>query len=83
MKARAFVRIPCHSHADSKELALRLQADEYHTVRHGKAVIARTETLEEAELLARRLQSWVGSGSTRIWETAPRNPDAILARATA
>jgi hypothetical protein len=63
MKARTFVRIPCRSRADAKELALRLEADDYAAVRRWKAVIARTETREEAEQLARRLQSWVGQGS--------------------
>jgi hypothetical protein len=74
MKARAFVRIPCRSHADAKELALRLKADDYVAVRRWKAVIARTETHEEAERLARRLQVWVGPGSALLWQTEPRNP---------
>lgn len=79
MKARAFVQIPCRSHADAKELALRLQADDYSAARRWKAVITPTETRDEAELLARKLQSWAAPGSPRIWETAPRNPAAILA----
>jgi hypothetical protein len=79
MKARAFVQIPCRSHADAKELALRLQADDYDAVRRWKAVIAPTDTRDEAELLARRLESWAAPGSTHIWETAPPNPAAILA----
>ena len=61
MKARAFVRIPCRSHADAKELALRLKADDYGAVRRWKAVIASTETHEEAERLARRLRVSVGA----------------------
>jgi hypothetical protein len=56
MKARTFVRIPCRSHAHAKEFALRLEADGYDTVRRWKAVVARTETSEEAERLARKLQ---------------------------
>lgn len=79
MKARAFVQIQCRSHADAKELALRLQADDYSAVRRWKAVIAPTETRDEAEVLARRLQSWAAPGGTRISETAPQNPAAILA----
>ena len=74
MKARPFVRIPCRSHADAKELALRLQADDYVAVCRWKAVIARTQTLEEAERLARKLQVRVGPGSAILWQTASRNP---------
>jgi hypothetical protein len=74
MKTRAFVRIPCRSHADAKELTLRLQADDYRAVRRWKAVIPRTEPYEEAERLARGLQDWVGPGTAIVWATAPRSP---------
>jgi hypothetical protein len=80
MKSRAFVRIPCNSHADAKELALRLRADDYSAVRRWKAVTARTETREEAERLAQRLQAWLGSGRAVVCETEPRTPTAILTR---
>ena len=60
MKARVFIRIPCHSHAEAKELALRLQADGHSAVRRWKAVIACTETHEQAEQLAQKLQLAVG-----------------------
>ena len=79
MKACAFVRIPCRSHADAKELALRLQADDYNAVRRWKAVIARTETHEEAERLARGLQVWVSPDSAIAWHTAPRTSAKIFA----
>lgn len=79
MKTRVFVRIPCRSHADAKELALRLQADDRTAVRRWDAVIVSTETRADAERLALSLQSWVSEGSPRIWETVPQNPVAILA----
>jgi hypothetical protein len=79
MKARTFIRIPCRSHADAKEFALRLEADGYRAVRRWKTVIARTETREEGEQLARKLQVGVGQGSTLIWEKGPRHPFAIFA----
>ena len=79
MKACAFVRIPCRSHADAKELALRLKADDYRVVRRWKAVIAGTETREEADQLARRLQAWADPRRALTWETAPRNRAAIFA----
>jgi hypothetical protein len=79
MKACAFVRIPCRSHADAKELALRLKADDYGVVRRWKTVIAGTQTREEADRLARRLQAWADPRSALIWETAPRNRAAIFA----
>ena len=79
MKAYAFVRIPCRSRADAKELARRLKADDYRVVRRWNAVIAGTETREEADQLGRRLQAWADPRSALIWETAPRNQAAIFA----
>ena len=55
IKARAFVRIHCSSHADAKELALRLQADGYRVTRRWKLVIAGADTPEGAACLARKL----------------------------
>jgi hypothetical protein len=78
MKSRAFVRIPCKSHADAKELALRLRADDYSAVRRWKAVTACTETREGAERLAHGLQSWLGSGKAVVWETEPHTQTAIF-----
>ena len=79
MKARAFIRIPCKSHAEAKELALRLQADGHGAIRRWKAVIACTETREQAEELARKLQLAVGPGDALIWQRGPRNPFPIFA----
>jgi hypothetical protein len=56
MKSRTVVRIPCRSHDDVKELALRLEADGYSVARRRRAVIVRTETRKDGEELARRLQ---------------------------
>ena len=77
MKSGAFVRIPCNSHADAKELALRLRADDYSAVSRWKAVTARTETREAAEQLAQKLQAWPGSGRAVVRETGQRNPMPI------
>ena len=56
MKLRTDVRIPCRSHADVIELALRLEADGYSVARRRRAVIACTETRKGGEELARKLQ---------------------------
>jgi len=53
MKARTLVRIPCRSHRDAKELALRLQADGYRVTRRWKLVVARTDAPEDAAYLTR------------------------------
>jgi hypothetical protein len=72
MTARPSVRIQCRSHADAKELALRLEADGYRAALHWKAVIARTRTHDEAEQLARKLRVDVRSGGGAAWEITPR-----------
>jgi hypothetical protein len=72
------VRIPCRSHADAKELALRLEADGYGVVRRWSYVIAGTATREEAEQLARALHGEVEPGGELVWEATPGNPFAIL-----
>ena len=72
------VRIPCRSHAEAKELALRLEADGYGVVRRWSYVIAGTPTREEAERLARRLHGEVEPGGELVWETTPGNPFAIF-----
>jgi hypothetical protein len=56
MRLRTLVRIRCRSYGDAKELALRLEADGYAVVRRRRIVIARTETRDEGEELARKLQ---------------------------
>jgi hypothetical protein len=72
------VRIPCRSHAEAKELALRLEADGYGVVRRWSYVIAGTSTREEAAELARTLHGEVEPGGELVWETTPGNPFAIL-----
>jgi len=54
--AHTSLRIPCRSHAEAKELALRLEADGYRVARRWKAVLARTATIDEAERLAGKLE---------------------------
>jgi hypothetical protein len=73
MKARAFLRIVCRSHADAKELALRLEADGYGAVRRWKSVIACSETHEEAEQLALKLRLHLCPDGSLIW-TRGREP---------
>ena len=68
MKTQTAVRIDCRSHADAKELALRLEADGYRAAPRWRAVIARTRTREEAEQLARKLGIDGRSESTPVWE---------------
>jgi hypothetical protein len=72
------VRIPCRSHAEAKELALRLEADGYGVVRRWSYVIAGTATREEAEELARSLHGEVEPGGELVWEAAPQNPFAVF-----
>jgi hypothetical protein len=73
------VRIPCRSHAEAKELALRLEADGYGVVRRFSYVIAGTASREDAVALARRVHGDVEPGSELVWEVAPPNPFAVFA----
>ena len=68
MKTCSSIRIECRSHADAKELALRLEADGYRAVARWKAVIARMQTREEAERLARALGVDSRSGDAPVRE---------------
>jgi hypothetical protein len=72
------VRIPCRSHQEAKELALRLEADGYGVVRRWSYVIAGTATREEAERLGRSLHGEVEPGGELVWETTPGNPFAVF-----
>jgi hypothetical protein len=72
------VRIPCRTHDEAKELALRLEADGYGVVRRWSYVIAGTATREEAEELARSLHGEVEPGGELVWEAAPQNPFAVF-----
>ena len=72
------VRIPCRSHEEAKELALRLEADGHGVVRRWSYVIAGVETREEAERLARSLHGEVEPGGELVWEAAPQNPFAVF-----
>jgi hypothetical protein len=68
MKTCSSIRIDCRSHADAKELALRLEADGYRAVARWKTVIARTQTREAAERLARALGVDSRSGDAPVRE---------------
>jgi hypothetical protein len=72
------VRIPCRSHAEAKELAARLEADDYGVVRRWSYVIAGTETREQADKLAQSLHGQVEAGGELVWETLPSNPFAVF-----
>ena len=72
------VRIPCRSHREAKELALRLEADGYGVVRRWSYVIAGTATREEAERLATDLHGEVEPGGELVWESPRHNPFVIF-----
>jgi len=72
------VRIPCPSHAEAKELALRLEADGHGVVRRWSYVIAGVETREEAEQLAASLHGEVEPGGELVLEAVPGNPFAVF-----
>ena len=71
MKTHTSIRIPCRSHADAKELALRLQADEYPVARRWKAVVVRTQTQADAARLALALGVEYETGAARSWGSGP------------
>jgi hypothetical protein len=72
------VRIPARSHAEAKDLALRLEADGYGVVRRWSYVIAGTATREDAERLARSLHGEVEPGGELVYEALPANPFAVF-----
>jgi hypothetical protein len=68
MNACTFVRISCRSHAEAKELALRLEADGYHAVvRRWRTVIASTEPGDEVERMSPERQVGVSSSTSLLW----------------
>ena len=71
MKAHTSIRIPCRTHADAKELALRLEADEYAVTRRWKAVVVRTQTQADAARLALALGVEYETGATESWSSGP------------
>ena len=72
------VRIPCRSHHEARELAVRLEADGYGVVRRWSYVIAGTATREDAEALAANLHGVVEPGGELVWENPRGNPFAIF-----
>ena len=75
MKASAFVRISCRSHAEAKELAHRLETHGYAAVvRRWKTVTASTEPGDEAKPTA--------PSTALLWARGPRNPLAAVASIT-
>jgi len=84
MKAYAFVRISCCSHAEAKELALRLRARGYAAVvRRWKTVFAKIEPSDEAKRMEPQLQVGVGPSDALLWGSAPRNAPATRAQRSA
>jgi len=73
--AHTSLRIPCRSHAEAKELALRLEEDGYRVARRWKAVLARTATIDEAERLAGKLEI-VGCLASAPYPQASRLPES-------
>jgi len=72
------VRIPCRSHHEARELADQLEQEGHGVVRRWRYVIAGVASEEEAGALATRLHGEAMPGGEFVYETAPRNPFAIL-----
>ena len=72
------VRIECRSHAEARELADRLEQEGYGVVRRWTYVIVGTESREDADALAQRVQGEVEPGGELVWEVTPRNPFALV-----
>jgi len=79
MTRHTIVRIPCRSCADATELALRLEADEYRVARHLRTVLAYTESREQAEVLADKLNVDLTAGNGRVWRSSSPGPLAVAA----
>jgi hypothetical protein len=81
MKAYAFVRISCGSHAEAKGLALRLEAHGYAAaVRRWRTVIASTEPGDEVERMSPEREVGVSPSTALLWAWGPRNQLATGAR---
>jgi hypothetical protein len=73
------VRVECESHDDAERLADELESEGFGVVRRWRYVIAGTDTREEAEELARRVQGEVKPGGELVYEVPRGNPFALFA----
>lgn len=72
------VRVGCRTADAARALAEQLEAEGYGVVRRWRYVLAGTETREQAEALAARVQGEVEPGGELVWEVTPANPFALL-----
>jgi hypothetical protein len=77
MSANTALRIPCHSRAEAKELALRLEADGYRVRRRRRDVVAGTESEHAAEVLAAKLGVVRCPCRAYAWRSAGAVPVAL------
>jgi len=77
MSVDTSLRIPCHSRAEAKELALRLEADGYRVRRRRRDVVARTESEHAAEVLAHKLGVVRCPCRAFAWRSGPAAPAAL------
>ncbi|HET8606281.1 MAG TPA: hypothetical protein VFL66_04550 [Gaiellaceae bacterium] len=72
------VRVDCRTADAARALAEQLEAEGYGVVRRWRYVLAGTETREQADALAARVQGEVEPGGELVWEVTPANPFALL-----
>lgn len=72
------VRVECRTTDAARELAEELEAEGYGVVRRWRYVIAGTESREDADALAARVQGQVAPGGELVWEVTPANPFALF-----
>lgn len=72
------VRVGCRTADAARALAEQLEAEGYGVVRRWRYVLAGTETREQADALAARVQGEVEPGGELVWEVTPANPFALL-----
>lgn len=72
------VRVEARTTEAARELAEQLAAEGYGVVRRWRYVIAGTESREQAEALAARVQGKVEPGGELVWEVTPANPFALF-----
>lgn len=72
------VRVECRTTEAARALAEELEAEGYGVVRRWRYVIAGTDSREDAEALAARVQGQVAPGGELVWEVTPANPFALF-----
>jgi hypothetical protein len=72
------VRVECRTTDAARELAEQLEAEGFGVVRRWRYVIAGTESREDADALAARVQGQVAPGGELVWEVTPANPFALF-----